>query len=412
VESLMKLVVLDPGLDSTAGHHYHLDLVLQEQATAHGMEMVLYGFRGMDPAVEAQFDARLIFEQHCYAHAPGPRELTVVDNRSVNNHAFHRDLCEGVGLTFESDDLIVMHTVLGNQMTGFYLWYRDLPEPRPRVCMILRFPPWFHLTREHHEVAVALDRHALSLWTAFPPDRVMIAADNQGLAKFYGKLAGFEIPDLPIPIRYPDPHAMHRPSLPTLDTAISGRPHFVYLGEAREEKGIHLIYEALRRRLPELEGIRFTIQCARPELLGGLLEEWRRELPDVDFIDRNLTEDEYLSLLASADAVLVPYQPDIYDVRTSHVFLEAVGAGKPVMITAGTWMDLELGRLGHSAVKAAVFSSAGVSDGLRALASQWRTLAGHAPGAAERCRALHNPEEFFGRLLGLFEEPAKTPSSS
>jgi glycosyltransferase involved in cell wall biosynthesis len=392
----MKLVVLDPGLDSTAGHHYHLDLVLQEQAAAHGMDMVLYGFRGMDPAVEARFDARLIFEQHCYAHAPGPHELTVVHNRSVINHAFHRDLCEGVGLTFESDDLIVMHTVLGNQMVGFYLWYRDLPEPRPRVCMILRFPPWFHLAPEHHEVAVALDRHALSLWTAFPPGRVMIAADNRGLANLYGKLAGFEIPDLPIPIRYPDPGSRTRP----------GPPHFVYLGEAREEKGIHLVYEALRRRLPELEGIRFTIQCARPELLGDLLEEWRRELPEVDFIDRNLTESQYLSLLAGADAVVVPYRPDIYDVRTSHVFLEAVGAGKPVMITAGTWMDLELARLGHVAVKAAVFSPDGVSDGLTALASQWRDLTAHAPAAAERCRALHNPEEFFRGLLGLFQRPS------
>jgi glycosyltransferase involved in cell wall biosynthesis len=278
--------------------------------------------------------------------------------------------------------------------------------------MILRFPPWFHLTREHHEVAVALDRHALSLWTAFPPDRVMIAADNQGLAKFYGKLAGFEVPDLPIPIRYPDPHAAHRPCSPAADSTMPRRPHFVYLGEAREEKGIHLIYEALRQHLPELEGIRFTIQCGRPELLGGLLEEWRRELPDVNFIDRNLTEDEYLSLLAGADAVLVPYQPDIYDVRTSHVFLEAVGAGKPVMITAGTWMDLELARLDNAGVKAAVFSCAGVSDGLRALASQWRTLTGPARDAAERCRAVHNPEEFFRRLLGLFKEPAKMPTTS
>jgi glycosyltransferase involved in cell wall biosynthesis len=402
VESLMKLVVLDPGLDSTAGHHYHLDLVLQEQAVAHGMNMVLYGFRGMDPEVEVLFDARLIFEQHCYAHAPGPHELTVAHNRSVINNAFHRDLCEGVGLTFESDDLIVMHTVLGNQMVGFYLWYRDLPEPRPRICMILRFPPWFHLAPEHHEVAVALDRHALSLWTTFPPGRVTIAADNRGLADFYGKLAGFEIPDLPIPIRYPDPGSVGLGSV-----ARPGPPHFVYLGEAREEKGIHLVYEALRRRPPELEGIRFTIQCGRPELLGDLLEEWRRELPEVDFIDRNLTESQYLSLLAGADAVVVPYRPDIYDVRTSHVFLEAVGTGKPVMITAGTWMDLELARLGHVAVKAAVFSPDGVSDGLMALASQWRDLTAHAPAAAERCRALHNPEEFFRGLLGLFQRPSR-----
>ena len=410
----MKLVVFDPGLDSMAGHHYHLDLVLKEQAAIHGMEMVLYGFKGMDPAVEMEFDARLIFDLHCYAHADRPHELTVVNNRLVNNHTFQRNLCEGVGLTFQANDLIVMHTVLGNQMVGFYLWYRDLPEPKPRVCMILRFPPWFHLTREHHEVAVALDRHALSLWTAFPSDRVMIAADNRGLAKFYGKLAGFEIPDLPIPIRYPHPGAGCRSAGSpgaSGSPASSGLrpPHFVYLGEAREEKGIHLVHEALRRRLPELEGVRFTIQCGRPELLGDLLEQWRRELPEVDFIDRNLTEAEYLSLLADADSILVPYRPDIYDVRTSHVFLEAVGAAKPVMITAGTWMDLELSRLGHIGVKATVFSGDGVSDGLVALASQWRTLADHAPAAAERCRALHNPQEFFRRLLGLFKEPAKTP---
>src|SRR3954464_10743662 len=100
----VKLIVLDPGLDCTAGHHYHLDLVLKEQAVAHGMEMVLYGFKGMDPAVESQFDARLIFDLHCYAHADGPHELTVVHNRSVNNDSFHRNLCEGVGLKFEADD--------------------------------------------------------------------------------------------------------------------------------------------------------------------------------------------------------------------------------------------------------------------------------------------------------------------
>lgn len=41
----MKLVVLDPGLDSTAGHHYHLDLVLREQAAAHGLSRCSTGSR-------------------------------------------------------------------------------------------------------------------------------------------------------------------------------------------------------------------------------------------------------------------------------------------------------------------------------------------------------------------------------
>ena len=107
---------------------------------------------------------------------------------------------------------------------------------------------------------------------------------------------------------------------------------------------------------PELEGIRFTIQCGRPNCWAICWRNGGENCRTWISSTANLTEAEYLSLLAGADAVLVPYQPDIYDVRTSHVFLEAVGAGKPVMITAGTWMDLELARLGHTGVKAAVFS--------------------------------------------------------
>jgi hypothetical protein len=75
-------------------------------------------------------------------------------------------------------------------------------------------------------------------------------------------------------------------------------------------------------------------------------------------------------------------------------------------------MELELARLGPTGVKAAAFSCAGVSAGLRELASQWRALTGPARDTAEKCRSVHNPEEFFRRLLGLFKEPARTPSTS
>ena len=193
----MKLVVLDPGLDSTAGHHYHLDLVLREQGEARGMNVQLYGYKDMDPLVAEQFDARLVFDLHCYAQVASVPEMMLIHNRSVSNYTFHRNLCENVGQDFDADDIIVMHTVLGNQLTGLYLWYRDLPEPRPRLCLILRFPPSFHLSTENHDSAAALDRQALALWQKFPQDRVRIVCDNQGLGRYYGALIGQVIPDLP-----------------------------------------------------------------------------------------------------------------------------------------------------------------------------------------------------------------------
>ncbi|GEO41940.1 glycosyltransferase involved in cell wall biosynthesis [Skermanella aerolata] len=391
----MKLVVLDPGLDSTAGHHYHLDLVLREQGAARGMDVLVYGYKGMDPLVSEQFDARLVFDMHCYAQVATVPEMMLIHNRSVSNYSFHRNLCEEVGQDFDADDVIVMHTVLGNQLTGLYLWYRDLPEPRPRLCLILRFPPSFHLSAENHDSAAALDRQALALWRKFPEDRVRIVCDNQGLGRYYGALTGLDIPDLPIPIRYPQ-------TRPRASARRDPRPHFVYLGEGRWEKGIQLLVEALKG-LPGLRrDVRFTIQCGRPEMLADTLPGWEQDLPDVDFLARNLSEGDYLSLLADADAVVVPYHPAIYDVRTSHVFLEAVGADKPVLITSGTWMDMELDRLGHTAVRAHDFSAIGIGAALVELAGGWRILAEEAPAAGKRCRALHNPEVFFQRLLDLF----------
>jgi len=391
----MKLIVLDPGLDSTAGHHYHLDLVLKEQGEARGMDVRLYGYKGMDPAVAEQFDARLVFDMHCYGQVSAVPELMLIHNRSDSNYTFHRNLCESVGQDFDADDILVMHTVLGNQLVGLYLWYRDLPQPRPRLCLILRFPPGFHLPVENHDSAAALDRQALALWRQFPADRVRIACDNQGLGRLYGRLTGLDIPDLPIPIRYP---AAKQRGTSRRDP----RPHFVYLGEGRWEKGIHLLVEALRA-LPDLcESVRFTVQCSRPEMLADTLPEWESDLPDVDFLARNLTEADYLSLLADADAVMVPYHPAIYDVRTSHVFLEAVGADKPVLITAGTWMDMELDRLGHTGVRAHDFSVTGIGAALEDMARDWRALAAQAPEAGERCRARHNPDFFFESLLNLF----------
>jgi glycosyltransferase involved in cell wall biosynthesis len=393
----MKLVVLDPGLDSTAGHHYHLDLVLREQGTARGMDVQFYGFKDMDPLVAEQFDMHLVFEMHCYAQVPSVPELMLIHNRSISNFTFHQNLCDGVRRNFDADDIIVMHTVLGNQLVGLYLWYRDLAEPRPRICLILRFPPGFHLTEENHDSAAALDRQALELWRRFPEDRVRVVCDNQGLGRLYGGLTGLDIPDLPIPIRYP---AIR----PRGNARRDERPHFVYLGEGRWEKGIHLLVDALKA-LPDLrKDVRFTIQCSRPEMLADILPEWEEDLPDVDFLARNLTEADYLSLLSDADAVIVPYQPTIYDVRTSHVFLEAVGADKPVLITSGTWMDMELDRLGHTAVRAHDFSTVGIGAALIELAGGWQALAAVAPAAGERCRAWHNPESFFQNLLDLFTQ--------
>lgn len=51
-----------------------------------------------------------------------------------------------------------------------------------------------------------------------------------------------------------------------------------------------------------------------------------------------LDDEQYLAELLRADIVVIPYRLADFRTRTSAVFLDAVLAGRPVVVTAGTWM--------------------------------------------------------------------------
>ena len=63
-------------------------------------------------------------------------------------------------------------------------------------------------------------------------------------------------------------------------------------------------------------------------------------------VEQVLSRAAYAELLAGADVVLLPYARRVYFARTSGPFTEALAAGKPVIVTADTWMSEELERHG------------------------------------------------------------------
>ena len=143
-------------------------------------------------------------------------------------------------------------------------------------------------------------------------------------------------------------HGTPRSAFPTED----GLRHVVYLGDARTEKGYHwlprLVSEAAAAGLP----VRFTFQShynvpggepaatAARKQLGSLPPNCR-----VKLLTEPLTSEAYRQLLLGADIVVIPYDAEAYSARSSGVFAEALSAGKPVIVPAGTWMAGELSRV-------------------------------------------------------------------
>ena len=119
---------------------------------------------------------------------------------------------------------------------------------------------------------------------------------------------------------------------------------FVYAGDAREEKGFHLLPEIVS---PFLEKSYFVIQC-NPSLdrkYTPLIEQSIKKLrdfnhPNLILLPRALEQEQYFSLLWRSDAVLIPYDSNSYaKSRASGILLEALFLGKPVIVPNNTSMS-------------------------------------------------------------------------
>jgi glycosyltransferase involved in cell wall biosynthesis len=103
-------------------------------------------------------------------------------------------------------------------------------------------------------------------------------------------------------------------------------------------------------------------------------------------------------LLTSADVVLLPYDALTYRSRTSGPFVEAICAGKPVVVPAQSWMSTQLGSSGAGRT----FVSGNSGDLTSALLGVLQNHAQHAEAAqalGQKFREYHNPENFIRQLM-------------
>ncbi len=209
------------------------------------------------------------------------------------------------------------------------------------------------------------------------------------LAELWRGHAGLPVTPVPLPIVVPAV-AEHPPHAP---------PHLVFAGGARAEKGYGLL-PALAARLAG--SARFTIHSG-PVGPGSdpTVQQAQRRLralagPGPRLIEQALDPDAYLALIASADMLLLPYDPTAYGPRSSGILAEARALGIPAIVSRGCWMEAEAG----PARGYAFDYPGGLADSVeRALAAlQPLTAAMRAEAAA--WRHTHNPAALLDTVLG------------
>lgn len=120
-----------------------------------------------------------------------------------------------------------------------------------------------------------------------------------------------------------------------------------YLGDARDEKGYPLLADALNNIYDShiatgavrlMAQSNYNLESGEPGSIAAklalmALPPQARELPEGP-----LGSKEYAALFNKADILLIPYDAEAYASRSSGVFAEALAAGRPTLVTRGSWM--------------------------------------------------------------------------
>ena len=212
---------------------------------------------------------------------------------------------------------------------------------------------------------------------------------------------------LPIPFRHGLVDRLERRRDPKAPLQV------VYLGDARTEKGYqHFpgMAQALWQDYIRTGRVEVTLQSNynMPGGEGGIPQARLKLLAyphGVTLLTEPLEPDDYYGLLAKADIIVLPYEPQPYGRRSSGVLNEAIAAGKVAVVPEGTWLATQV-----AADRGVIYRHpAGLADGVIAAVENFAELSRGAEAYKPDYRREQNTQRFVQALLqnrGRIERPS------
>ncbi len=401
----MRLHIIDSTLRDRRGHHYEYAKSLYDECASRGIGVEVYCHREVENDVCRRLHARRIFSRDVHAVSrpfPAGLRLNFIATFVSNNLVYRRELKKIDPSSLSGADVALVHTIGPTQLFGLLLWHSRLnPDNRPRLVILLRYElgeaestRWIYSLyyRTFFRIASLMRRSGIAY-----------ASDSESLAAEFGGFARSKIHILPIPhLPEPAPGPAPRPD---------GDKVLVYLGDARIEKGYHLLPGMIESVLRARNDVRFIVQSnvsedPPGEIVGAVRK--MRTFPDrVAVVDRPLRSDEYYRFLNQADGVILPYCPTVYRRRTSGIFAEAMAFGKPAVVTRGTWMDSELPKFYNCGISFDYSDSSGLARAVLELLSDIDDYRRRARDASAKWRRFHNPGTYMDILMAIATDGAQ-----
>lgn len=336
------LFVIDPGCTGGFGHHRAINQIIYDACTRQGDAVEIYTGR-MEAPGTVGFDPRAVFSDVVYEGIPETADAARSKLNQLNKTIF-KELNENLpGL--KSNDRVIVHTASVTFLQALADWLTRRAKPGTIVSIVMMLVPYSNPGRKavSIESRAVMDKAYRKSFQALRalPIQLKIFAETKEMAAAYEAIAGGPVDVSPLPIEFQH----HAPASDARET--EDGPVFLFAGDSRPEKGILLMPEAIALYHERGGKGRFVIQCGEPPKDQGPKAEAIAKLqelaPQVTLETGRFDGPDYFRFLDRGDILLAPYNPAFYGtIRPSRILLEGLGLGKPVVTSAGTWMETTL----------------------------------------------------------------------
>jgi glycosyltransferase involved in cell wall biosynthesis len=377
-------MVLDPSLSSPGGHHFEFATLLRSQL-AGTRKLTFYGNAAADPLTSAMLDVRPTFRDfvHPDAHGPFP-SLYRAMTQSMTRALASIDVAD-----LQVASIAVSHTTTIFQLGALAQWYSSLDAlRRPKLFIQFQHPiDWFVEPLSERPRALALAKEAASVLTR--AGSVCFAANSELLTRHIAGALERPCMLMPVPVRWPEGAALREP-----DSGVV----FGFFGGLRREKGALLLAPAIAAFTSSYPRARFIVHA--PPYSDRDAVNALGQLPQVELVRRTFVRKaDYFALVERARWILLPYDPEPYALRTSGIFIEALGLGIPVVVTPGTWMASELEGRGSRGLIMRDFSAPALANSLEEAGQLMLQTNPAAPRPNRAFITEHSPANFCNAIL-------------
>jgi glycosyltransferase involved in cell wall biosynthesis len=352
----MRVAIADQNLVSFAGHYWEYNATVSQILKNRGCEVVILAAKkaqglpaGANIAPCFTYTSADIARPEWYRRAramlggvPLPlikalRHVYRGYKKRVSNVAVSGSSIPSFGvecveaikrLGLGAGDAFFIPTIHAEELLSLAEALQKTSDPMPRIMLVLR--------REPEEAAMMRLPQALSAIPMQYRAQFLFYADTPPLAEAYARQFGLNVEILPIPYDL----ALIRKSVVPNTSGKAKR--IVYLGNARQEKGFHLLPAMVADVSMRDPAIAFHIQCSMAKedeidpVIAGAIHMLKR-YRNVALHEAPLSQEEYIDLLALSDIVLLPYDASKYKRRSSGILAQAQAAGKVAVVPKGAW---------------------------------------------------------------------------